>query len=119
MSNSIEPKKGHAGLRPAAMTVVASSSMAKLGAEARFKRNPKEVIQDLQKKHAFAMSDMEQGTTIGLILTGTRVKAVIPRPLVHARWLAGSLSRRTRSSPSTTSRSALTMKLWSTCVAVT
>ena len=87
MSNSIEPKKGHAGLRAAAMTVVASSSMAKLGAEARFKRNPKEVIQDLQKKHAFAMSDMEQGTTIGLILTGTRVKAVIPgspgaRPLV-------------------------------------
>ena len=52
MSNSIEPKKGHAGLRAAAMTVVASSSMAKLGAEARFKRNPKEVIQDLQKKIA-------------------------------------------------------------------
>ena len=37
-------------------------------------RNPKEVIQEMQKKHAFAMSDCEKGTTIGVILTGTRVK---------------------------------------------
>jgi hypothetical protein len=28
-------------------------------------RNPQEVIQQLQKEHAFAMSDCEQGTTIG------------------------------------------------------
>ena len=28
-------------------------------------RDPQEVIQQLQKEHAFAMSDCEQGTTIG------------------------------------------------------
>jgi hypothetical protein len=35
------------------------------GGLGKCQRNPQEVIQQLQKEHAFAMSDCEQGTTIG------------------------------------------------------
>ncbi|EKX32898.1 hypothetical protein GUITHDRAFT_120923 [Guillardia theta CCMP2712] len=73
-------------LKGAVAAVMAAKAMEKQMRAAKFMRNPKEVIAEFQREHAFVISG-STGTTIGVILTGCRVKFVIPgspgsRPIV-------------------------------------
>ena len=47
---------------PCACEIITILTMCLWTAE---QRNPKEIIEQLQKEHAFSMSDCQQGTTIG------------------------------------------------------